>query len=104
MFNYGGQKLQFSEQQRLMMIGKLAGDSKAHYTYSAAPSSPLFPRCHLTPWMQLQQRHAFWRVCAVQRSGRGAAVEGDTQSAHDDGGWLQVASSEGSRRVYETEF
>jgi hypothetical protein len=47
-FNYGGQKLQFSEQQRLMMIGKLAGDSKAHYTYSPAPSSPRIPHGRLT--------------------------------------------------------
>jgi hypothetical protein len=31
-FNYGGQKLQFSEQQRLMMIEKLASDKSAHYT------------------------------------------------------------------------
>ena len=35
MFNYGGQKLQFSEQQRLMMIGRLASDKAAHYTYSS---------------------------------------------------------------------
>ncbi len=33
-FNYGGQKLQFSEQQRLLMIDRLAGDKAAHYTYS----------------------------------------------------------------------
>jgi hypothetical protein len=37
-FNYGGQKLQFSEQQRLMMIDRLANDKTAHYTYA-------FDRC-----------------------------------------------------------
>ncbi len=42
-FNYGGQKLQFSEQQRLLMIDRLAGDKAAHYTCGALPLPP--PPC-----------------------------------------------------------
>ncbi len=46
-FNYGGQKLQFSEQQRLLMIGRLANDKAAHYTYTA----PRFESARACIWV-----------------------------------------------------
>ena len=52
-FNYGGQKLQFSEQQRLLMIDRLAADSSSHYTYSKDMLSGAFVLCNVADEQRL---------------------------------------------------
>ena len=54
-FNYGGQKLQFSEQQRLLMIDRLAGDSSSHYTYSKDMLSGAFVLCNVADEQRLSK-------------------------------------------------